>query len=108
MPQRNLRSTRSAKSRRLAVESLAARIVPTVNSWPGIDHPMVEVEGNNTLDVANELGHLGVGQKAGVVGEIGNGAAWSTDVDWYHFTLDHAARVQIRSLLGSTGTSSPI
>ncbi len=54
---------------------------------------LVEVEPNDTVDVAQNVGDLSESPSVQVLGAIGNGPAGAADVDWYEFTLDRPARV---------------
>jgi methionine-rich copper-binding protein CopC len=76
---------------RVQVEELESRRL--LSSGPFGLVPLTEVEPNDTLDLAQNLGDLnGAGQVA-VLGNIGNGATGATDVDWFQFSLAQAARV---------------
>jgi methionine-rich copper-binding protein CopC len=93
---RHRRLRRSARPRRLYFEELEPRDVPAVTSWPGLTHPVVEAEGNDTLNLANDLGSASGRLEA--VGTVGTGAAGAADVDWYKFTLTQAATVRLTTL----------
>ena len=68
----------------------------------------VEVEGNNTLDAAQDLGVVGRSYSAEVVGSIGDAHGTSDDVEWFRFALAAAGRVQILSLPDTGGVTSPV
>ncbi len=93
---RHRRHRRPARPRRLYFEELEPRDVPAVTSWPGLTHPVVEAEGNDTLNLANDLGSATGRLEA--VGTVGSGAAGAADVDWYKFTLTRAATVRLTTL----------
>ena len=87
---------------RPSVELLESRTQPSATAWPSTLVPITESEPNDTLDLANALSlpwtqPPGVADTAlaGVQGQIGTGTTPSADVDWYTFTLDRAASVQL-------------
>ena len=91
---------RTGSRERLTIESLEVRNLLTA-TWTGLLDPQADAEPNNTLDVAQDVGHVGGGEVAEIVGAIGESESPSgsaTDVDWYRFTLVAAGRVQIQSL----------
>ena len=102
---------------RLTVESLEIRNLLSA-AWPGLINPQQEVEPNNTLDFAQDVGQVGGGAVAEFVGSIvapslRNGdfespSDSSTDVDWFSFTLVSAGRVQVSSLPDADGATSPV
>ena len=98
---------RSWSRERLTAESLEIRSLLSA-SWPGLLHPQPEAEPNNTLDAAQDVGNVGSGSVAEFVGRIGDGGGFATDVDWYSFTLVSTGRVQLTSLPGAGGASSPV
>ena len=55
--------------------------------------PILTVEPNETIDMAQDLGTLT--QPVGAQGSIGNGPDGAADVTWYHFHLDDATRVNL-------------
>ncbi len=75
----------------LSVEFLEVRAL--LNASPSLA-PMLTVEPNETIDLAQDLGTLT--QPVGVLGSIGNGPAGAADVTWFHFHLDDASRVDFR------------
>ena len=82
----------------LLIESLEARCLPSVTGWPGLLGPVLDAEGNSTLDLAQDLGNLSItgrGEAAGTIGDSPEGAA---DVDWYTFSLDAPALVTLTTL----------
>ena len=56
---------------------------------------LLEAEPNDTLDVAQSLGDLSGAASSEVIGTIGNSPAGQADVNWYGFTLDRPASVQL-------------
>src|SRR5262249_10205191 len=72
---------------------LEERSLLSAGNWPGLFNPLVEVEANDVLDRANDLGTLSNPGRAEAVGTIGDGAAGAADVDWYRFTLAQPAHV---------------
>ena len=82
----------------LHLEALEQRSLPAVLSWPGLVHPIAEIEPNNTLDhaqnLANDLNRAGIAE---VVGRIDDASA--ANVDWYQFTLTKPARVDLSTLV---------
>lgn len=93
---------------RSAVESLEIRNLLSASAWPGLLNPQAEVESNDTLDVAQNLGRVGRDQNAEVIGSLGAGTARTTDVDWYRFTVDATSRVQLTALPDATGANSAV
>ena len=79
LPRRLTRSRRA----RLRLELLESRDTPTV---------FLEIDPNDTLDIAQALGELGTQGSVEVLGHVG-GYSGPADVDWYGFTLDHTAAV---------------
>ncbi len=61
---------------------------------------------NSTADQAQVLGDLSIDPQAQVDGTIGNGPAGAADVDWYSFTLDGPAAVNLD--LHPQGSSDPL
>jgi hypothetical protein len=90
---------------RLAVEALEDRSLPSVTSWPGLTNPVLSVEPNDTLDVAQGLGALSGNVQVGAVGTIGDGSAGAADVDWYSFSLAGTANVSLKTLARLGGSS---
>src|SRR5437879_2156137 len=61
-----------------------------------------EAEPNDTLDKSQQLSTLS--RPIQVAGRIGNGLGGGADVDWYSFTLTHAATVGLgTSRVGAQG-----
>jgi methionine-rich copper-binding protein CopC len=83
----------------LSVEFLEVRAL--LNASPSLA-PMLTVEPNETVDLAQDLGTLT--QPVSALGSIGNGPAGAADVTWYHFHLDDASRVDLEV---STPAGSP-
>ena len=54
---------------------------------------LLEVEPNETIDQAQDLGTLN--QPVEVSGSIGNGPAGAADVTWFHFSLTDPSRVDL-------------
>jgi hypothetical protein len=73
-------------------------------TWPGLTQPVPEVENNDTLDQAQNLGLINPGSSVGVVGVVGNSPAGAADVDFYQFTLNQPAHVQIATLDRQAGS----
>lgn len=84
------RSRRGRFSARLGVEVLEGRTLLSANGVPDLLNPSNEVEPNNTLDAAQQLGALTAAGRVDMLGRI-SGA----DVDWYHFSLSAPTRVQV-------------
>ena len=87
----------------LHVEELETRDLPSSGTGAGL-LPLVEVEPNDTLDLAQNLGDLSSAGQAAVIGNIGNGATGPTDVDWFQFTLTQAATVTLGTHTPSGGS----
>jgi len=79
----------------LRLEGLETRQLLAVSPLAMGATPIMEVEPNDTLDLAQCLGDLSGSSSADVLGTIGNGPAGAADVDWYSFTLDRAASVHL-------------
>lgn len=94
--------TRLSRSARLQVEALETRnlLVASVNL--ALLPTFSEQEPNDTLDLSTDWQDLTVTGGALVSATIGNGSAGGADVDWYTFSLDQAAQIQITS----AGTSA--
>lgn len=82
---------------RADLESLETRSLLSADSWPGLLNPQFDTEPNQTLDAAQDIGSVQRGQSAEIIGSIGTGIGRDTDVDWFRFTLEADARVQITS-----------
>jgi methionine-rich copper-binding protein CopC len=81
------------RHRRLAGVSIELLEVRSLLSTSPLAAPLPEHEPNDTLDLAQDLGTPGL--TVAVAGSIGDGPAGAADVDWYHFHLDQAARVDL-------------
>ncbi len=88
---------------RLLLESLETRLLLSGN---GIA-TLLEIESNDTLNIAQQLGWANQTSQITLVGTIGNGVTGTSDVDWSTFTLDRASRVHL-SVVGQNGGPSPI
>lgn len=88
---------------RLLLESLETRLLLRGNGFA----PLLEIESNDTLNVAQRLGSANQTSQITLVGTIGNGATGKSDVDWSTFTLDRASRVHL-SVVGRNGGPNPI
>ena len=99
--------SRPARGRSLGpvAEPLEGRQLPALLLFPAGVTPVVEAEPNDTVDRAQPLGDLGATRAAGARGAIGAGASASADVDWYHFTLDSPATVDLTVGVGQMGKS---
>jgi hypothetical protein len=95
----------------LQLEHLECRYLPTI-AWPTALQPTATQGHHEVLDQAAELPiswtpNTG-GQPASVVvgttGTLGAGPAGAADVDWYHFSLDRAARVTLGTFSQANGT----
>ena len=99
-----LRSRRKARNHRrpaivrLSVETLETRLVPAPFTWTGTFAAKAEMEPNDTINRAQDLGNLTQEGQAGVVGTIGNDAPKGGAVDWYQFTLTAPADVHLATL----------
>ncbi len=98
------RRRRPPTAARLLLEPLETRALLATTTWPGLVHPLPEVEPNGTLDQAQNLGSLSATGRAEVVGAIGNGVAGAADVDWYSFNLARAAHVTLATLDRQAGS----
>ncbi len=74
----------------LAVEFLEARAL--LNASPPLV-PMLTVEPNETINLAQDLGTLT--QPVSALGSIGNGPDGAADVTWFHFHLNDASQVDL-------------
>ncbi len=98
LPYRRPRSRRRWVNARLNFETLETRFLPSTLTWPGLTQPVAEVELNDTLDQAQDLGTLTATQPAEVIGTLGQGAAGAAEVDWYRFSLTSPADVHLATL----------
>src|SRR5262245_13390208 len=90
---------------RLGLEALEIRFLPAATTWPGLSNPVAEVEPNDTLARAQDLGDFTTQRLAEIVGKVGNGPAGAADMDWYRFTLDAPAYIHISTLARQGGSS---
>lgn len=104
-PERHKRRLRTIAVRRLTVEPLEPRCVLAVEAPSPL--PLAEMEPNDTLDVAQDVGNVG-GQGVEIQGSLRGRSGRSTDVDWCQFSLSDAAEVHLRSLPGSEGSTAPV
>ena len=105
------RSRRSrGTTRRPLLEVLENRCLPSASSGLSLFQQIAEAEPNDTLDRANLLAVGAAGQYTQAHGTVGNGLAGTSDVDWYAFTLGHAATVQLDTsvLLGMGPAAAPL
>ncbi len=100
-----LRSRRKARCHRipavvrLSVETLETRLVPAPFTWTGTFPAKAEVEPNDTINRAQDLGDLTQQGQAGVVGTVTDDpTSLSGAVDWYQFTLTAPADVHLATL----------
>jgi hypothetical protein len=94
-PRRSPRGT--ARSR---VESLEVRNLLATLLGPGYPPPLSEVEPNDVVTRAQDLGTLDTAPAA-VAGAIGHGPAGAADVDWYQFELTNPATVLLTTQGGT-------
>lgn len=81
------------------METLETRLVPAPFTWTGTFPAKAEVEPNDTLNRAQDLGHLTQQGQVGVVGTIAEDPTGrSGAVDWYQFTLTAPADVHLATL----------
>jgi hypothetical protein len=83
---RRRRFSRSRRPYRLDWEALEPRTLPAALFLA----PLAEIEPNNTLDQAQNLGAVSSAGHLALTGTVGG-----ADVDWFQFTLDAAARVTV-------------
>ncbi len=96
-PRRNPKRANWNAITRLRLEELELRTVPASFFWP-LGSYLPEHEPNDTLnpdDAYGNLGPLSPLSPYGARGQIGNGAHGAADVDWYHFSLDGPALVNL-------------
>ena len=89
----------------LFVEPLEIRSVPSATSWPGLASPLTAAEPDSTPELARDLGLLSAAGRAEVVGALGEGNEGPADVDWFRFTLDGPATVNVATLNELGGSS---
>src|SRR5438046_2190541 len=77
------RGPRGARSRPY-IQELETRCLLSVATPAAL---LPEQEGNDTVDQAQPLGALAIGQPLGVSGQVGNSPAGGADVDFYSFRL---------------------
>lgn len=70
-------------------------------AWPAPPVVFTEVEPNDVINEAQDLGPVDFGQGVQVQGQIGNGADGGADVDFYCFEIDEANDVTLA--LGGPG-----
>lgn len=90
----SLRGRSRRRSSRLLLEELESRHLPSGVGLPGL-LPVPEVEPNDTLDLAQDLGDISITGQAAVVGTLAAATPGSGDVDWFQFTLSSPARVTL-------------
>src|ERR1700722_10943026 len=90
----------------LRVESLEARSLLSASGTNGMGGSQVLADPNSTVDQALVLGDLSIDPQAQATGTIGSGPALAGAVDWYSFTLDGPAAVELD--LHPQGTSHPL
>lgn len=66
---------------------------------------MVEVEDNDTLDFAHDLGTVSASRAGEAIGSIGNSVTQGADVDWYSFTLTQASSVHLAAFGRTVGST---
>ncbi len=76
-------------------EMLEGRGLLSAVSLGGAVYAHIDLEANNTLDTAQDVGSLNAQDIAAINGLIGEGTGLSTDADWYSFTLSESATVQL-------------
>lgn len=76
-------------------ELLEGRGLLSAVSLSGAVYANFDIEANNTLDTAQDLGGLTTDDIAVIDGLIGSGTGLSSDADWYQFTLSEPAAVQL-------------
>jgi hypothetical protein len=80
----------------LSLEPLESRTLLT-----GFSGPLaLEVEPNDTIERAQDLGDLNAGRQRAVSGTIGRGGSGAADVDWYRFSLDRPSVITVATLSG--------
>src|ERR1051325_7642452 len=77
---------RPGRSFRPHVELLETRNLLSASPLAGTLPTLLEIEPNNTLDLAQHLGDL-TGTGVQVLGTVSNDVTQATDVGWYSFTL---------------------
>jgi hypothetical protein len=88
---------RGKNLRSLTLEALECRTVPSA-SWPGLNAPQAESEPDGSAIFSQSLGDLSSRGQLSVVGRIASLPSGAGQVDWYRFTLDHAAAVKLETL----------
>ncbi len=88
---------------RLQLEQLVSRCQPSVMG----PEPLVEIEPNDTADVAQDLGAADGRPALAVAGQVGDGVFGAADVDWYIFRLDAAAHVHL-TVSGEADAAHPV
>ena len=77
-------------------------------TWAGLLSPTVDAKPNDTLDVAQVVGTVSGDHNVEIVGTIGGGSDFSSDVDWFRFNLDQAGTVQLDALANDDGVNSSV
>jgi hypothetical protein len=95
---------RRRRIRQFRLEPLELRQLMATSPLAATSVSLVEMEPNDTLDVAQKVGDLSTVPSIQVLGRIGTSPAGAADVDWYEFTLDQSAQVV---LLAAPATGSP-
>jgi hypothetical protein len=80
----------------LRLEPLESRTLLS-HAPPGFGSQFMEVEDNDTLDVANSVGLVNVTQPLLIEGSVGDAEEYDTDVDWYQFTLDKPTELTLQA-----------
>jgi methionine-rich copper-binding protein CopC len=88
----------------LRLRALESRNLPSAVSWPGLLSPVAEAGPTDVLTNAQPLPGLESTGRAEVVGVLGDGPYGAAEVDWYTFTLQHPASVQLRTLDRQAGS----
>lgn len=97
-----------ARSDRALAESLEVRKLLSADVWPSLQNPRAEMEPNETLDAAQDVGTVTRESSAELIGRVGHGTDLSNDVDWFRFRLEAATRVQITSVENASGFDAPL
>ena len=91
-----VRPQRRATRRRMQnFELLEGRGLLSAVSLGGAVYATYDLEANNTLDTAQNVGGLNANDIAAINGLIGEGTGLSTDADWYSFSLAEPASVHV-------------
>ena len=68
----------------------------------------MDAEPNDTIDAAHDVGTAATGLPKEIVGTIGDGVDYSSDIDWYQFSLNDPAQVRLTAQPNELGSNSPI